>query len=174
MPPVNHQVLARSGFGQGLIDVGDDVVDVFQAYRDADEFRGNAGGKLGLRTHLTMAGGGGVQDQGFGVADIGQVAGELDGVDEFFAGGQTAFNAEAQNRPESALEIPAGIFISRVLFQAGVLDPYHARVLFEVLSQGQGVAAVVGNPQGQGQIISGHRVIAAAPERPAAQNPAQT
>ena len=59
--------------GQRLLEVGDDVGDVLDADREADDVRAGAGGDLLLGGELAMGGRGGMNDQALGVADVGEV-----------------------------------------------------------------------------------------------------
>ena len=61
------------GSGEGLIDVGEDVVDVLDADGEAYEFGGDASGGLLLGSELRMCGGGGMNGEAACVADVGQV-----------------------------------------------------------------------------------------------------
>ena len=54
-------------------EVVDQVIDVFQSDRQTHGAFGNAGGGKLLVRYSEMGGGGGVDDQRFGVADVGQV-----------------------------------------------------------------------------------------------------
>ena len=71
---------------QRLVQVGDDVAHVLDADRQADELRRHAGLRLLLGRQLRVRRRGRVDDQRLGVADVGQVAGQLDAVDELDAG----------------------------------------------------------------------------------------
>ena len=53
--------------GQGLFQVGQDVLDVLDAHRQADEVGGDAGGGQLLFRELPVGGGGGVEHAGLGV-----------------------------------------------------------------------------------------------------------
>ena len=63
------------GGAQGLVEIGLDVLDVFNSDRHTDVLRGDAGLELFLFGELGVGGGRGMDDQRLGVADVGQVAG---------------------------------------------------------------------------------------------------
>jgi hypothetical protein len=65
----------------GLIEVRKDIADILNAHGEADQFRGDAGGGLLFSGKLLVGSGGGVNDQGFGVADVGQKREKLKAVD---------------------------------------------------------------------------------------------
>ena len=67
---------------QRLVEVGDDVVDVLRADRDANIIGRHAGGKLLRLAQLLVRRAGRMDHERLAVADIGQMAGELDAVDE--------------------------------------------------------------------------------------------
>ena len=69
---------------QRLIQIGLDVVDVFQADAHADVIVGDAGGLEFLGRLLAVGGAGRMDHQRLGVADVGQVRGQLDRLDELF------------------------------------------------------------------------------------------
>ena len=56
---------------KGLGEVGDDVVDVLEADRQADQVGTDAGRFQLLVVHLAVGGGGGVEDAGDRVGDVG-------------------------------------------------------------------------------------------------------
>jgi hypothetical protein len=68
-------------FVDRVVEVVDDVGDVFDADREADEVGGDAGGGLLFVGELLVGGGGGVDDERLGVADVGEEGEELDVVD---------------------------------------------------------------------------------------------
>ena len=92
----------------GLVEIGEDVADVLDADREADEFRGDPGGELFFDGELLVGRRGGVNDQRFGVADVGQQREELEGVDQFLAGFVAAFNSECDQAALAVGEILFG------------------------------------------------------------------
>jgi hypothetical protein len=65
----------------GLVEVGEDVADVFNADAEADQLGSDAGAGLLLCGKLLVGGGGGMDDQGFCVADVGYEGEEFQRVD---------------------------------------------------------------------------------------------
>ncbi len=68
--------------GEGLIEVPDDVLRVLQADGDADQVGAHAGGDELFLGELAMRRGGRVDDQGAGIADVGEMGRELQVLDE--------------------------------------------------------------------------------------------
>ena len=64
-----------------------------------------------------------MNDQRFGVADVGQMREQFDRVDEFFARLQSALDAEAHDAAEAALQILRGDFVIRIVRQTGISHP---------------------------------------------------
>src|SRR5437762_14225670 len=69
-----------------LPKVGDEVIDVLETNREADEVRGGARGNLLLRLQLRVGRGGRVDDQRLRVADVGEETEDLHVVDQLAAG----------------------------------------------------------------------------------------
>jgi hypothetical protein len=82
---------------QGLIDVGQDVVDVLEAYRQPDEVGRYASGELLLCRELLVRGGGRVDGQAARVAHVRDVRDQLQCIDELAALFGAALDAEAEN-----------------------------------------------------------------------------
>ena len=61
------------GGGDGLVEVGEDVADVLGADGEANHLGRDAGVGLLLDGELRVGGGGGMDDEGFGVADVGDM-----------------------------------------------------------------------------------------------------
>jgi len=80
-----------------LFEVGDDVINMLGADRDADKIRRNTGGKLfGIRK-LLMRGAGRMNNQSFAVEDVGEVTCKLNVFNKFFGSVFSAFDAKTKN-----------------------------------------------------------------------------
>ena len=64
------------------VEIGDDVLDRFDADREPDESGMDAGARLLLLGELAVRGGGGVDHQAADVADVRNVRVELEGFDD--------------------------------------------------------------------------------------------
>src|SRR5262249_51446760 len=58
---------------QRLVEIPDDIFDIFQADRETNHVVGDAAGNLLLVAELLVGGGGGMDHQALGVADVGEV-----------------------------------------------------------------------------------------------------
>ena len=123
---------------------------MFDADGKADEFGGDTAGQQLLLVKLGVGGGGGVDGERLRIADVGEVFEELEGIDEFRAGGGTARDAEDDHRAALAVEVflvERGLGISG---QAGVADPFDGGVGLEVFGDCQGIFAMAVHAQRQG------------------------
>lgn len=127
---------------EGLLKVGNDVVNVLGADGDANEVLGDARVLLLLVGELLVRRGPGVDGEGLGVADVGQVADELEAVDDLGAGGGAALDTDGEDTAVPAGEVLGGRLVGGVRGQAGVGDPVDVLVLLEPLGEGEGVGGV--------------------------------
>ena len=128
--------------GEGLVEVGEDVVDVLDADAEANEFGGDAAFHLLLDVELTVGGGGWVNSQGFGVANVGDVGVEFERLDEFFAGFGSAFDAKDDHGASFASEVLFVLGELGVVFEAWEAHPVDEFVSGEVVRDGGGVFAM--------------------------------
>src|ERR1035438_2190055 len=89
-----------------------------------------------------MRGGGGMDDQRLGIANVGQEGEELERVDQLLAGLKSTLDSEGNQRSPSCghIFLRAGVVGARL--KSGIVDPLDALVLLEVLCHGQGVLRV--------------------------------
>jgi hypothetical protein len=117
----------------GLVQVPEDVVDGLQPDRQAHQVRRHAGGLLVGFAQLAVGGRCRMDHQGLGVADVGQVRAELQGVDEALAGFLSTLDAEAEQRAGARMARAAQVALRQrmagALGQARIVDPGHARML---------------------------------------------
>src|SRR5690349_11767363 len=98
----------RSGagsLGQRLIEIGDDIVDRLDADAQPDHVRARAGGHELFRRQLPMGRRRRVDDQRARVADIGEVAEELDTFHNLYTGFVAPFDAEREYRAGAARHV---------------------------------------------------------------------
>src|SRR5688500_11516715 len=96
------------GSAQRLAEIGEDVVDVLDADREADIAVRHAGLLLLGRGQLRMRGAGGMDRQAARIADIGDVVEELERVDELATGLAAVLQLEADQPAIAALEVGIG------------------------------------------------------------------
>ena len=144
----HHQ--RRSSSIQSLVDISNDVVDVFNTNRHADHRCRHASSRELIGLQLLVGGGCRVNDQGLGVSDIGQMGQQLDIVDNADALFKSTDNLKSQNSTEGSLpEVLLGRFVVRVVLQTRVNDVGDALILLQPLCKLQGVAAVALHAQGE-------------------------
>lgn len=117
----------------------DDVLDVFEAERDADHVGGDAAADLLLVGDLLVGGAPGVDDEGLCVADVGEVRAQLEVVDD---GSDLVDVARDAERQHAALALGENLLRQRVVgvrLQPGVVDPGDAVVGLEPAGQREGV-----------------------------------
>src|SRR5882762_5037922 len=100
--------LARSRSAEGLFEVGDDVVLMLDAERQADIAVGDAGLQLFLGGQLRMGRARRVDRQRARIADIGDMVEHPQRIDEAPAGILAALQLEAQEAAIAALQIGVG------------------------------------------------------------------
>ena len=93
--------------GKCLLQVGDNIIDMFDSDGKPDEIGGHTGSQPFLRRQLLVGGGCGVNDQGLGITDIRLQGVELEAVDELFPLGYPALDTEAdQGSEQAAMVVP--------------------------------------------------------------------
>ena len=63
--------------GQCRFQIGQDIVDILNAHREADQIRGHPGRIQLLIVHLPVGGGGGMQYAGLGIGHMGDDGGQI-------------------------------------------------------------------------------------------------
>ena len=113
---------------QGLIEVGQDVVYMFNPNAQADHFRQNTGASLLLGRHLPVCRRSRVAGQRLGVAQVHQPGNELERIVEADGGCVAPLDAQCQQRAALPAQVLLRQCMVRTVGKAGVLDPGHARV----------------------------------------------
>lgn len=136
--------LSSNGVGglEGLLKVGNDVVNVLGAHADADEVLGDTRVLLLLVGQLLVRRGPGVDRERLRVADVGEVADQLEAVDDLGAAGRAALDADGEHTAVAAGEVLGRGRVRRVRVEAGVRDPADVLVLLEPLGEREGVRRV--------------------------------
>ena len=83
---------------QCLIKIVYNVGRIFNSDRDPDVVGADSRCNLHFSRKLRVGGCGRMDDEGFGIANISQMAGQFDTVNEFGAGYSTALDTKAHNR----------------------------------------------------------------------------
>ena len=109
--------------GERLIEIGDDVLDSFQADRQPHHLGTSAGLHALFVSKLTMSCRGRMDDQAARVADIGEMAEQLDVADQRDAGVIAALEPEGEHGARAFWNIPLGQCMELVVRQPRIIDP---------------------------------------------------
>ena len=121
--------MPRAGLRQRLVDILDDVGDMFDADRKPDGFRQHAGHALLFGRHLAVGGRSRVAGERFRIADIDEPRDQLQRVVEGLAGLEAALDAEGEQRRRVAVEIFLDQRVIGAVGEAGIVDPGDARIV---------------------------------------------
>ena len=116
---------------QRLVDIGNNILHILDADRKPDEIGGDAGGNLLLLAQLLVGRGSRMNDQRFGIADIGQMRKQLHVVDELLARLDSPLDAETDDCACPFRQIflrPVIVWMAR---QARLVDPGDQRMLLQ-------------------------------------------
>src|SRR5579871_2610884 len=93
---------------EALVEIGQDIVDMFEPDREPDIAFRHAGGQLFRRIELGMGRRCRVDREAARVADIGDMIEQLEGIDEFPSGFAAALEFETDQPTVATLEIGVG------------------------------------------------------------------
>src|SRR3984957_65091 len=114
---------SRLGGAKRLIEVGDDVVDVLDADREADHLRPHASFLLLRRRHLPMRGRSRMAGERFGVAHIDQPLEQLERIVKRLAGIEAAGDAEREQRRGAPVQILLRQRMIGIVGKARIIHP---------------------------------------------------
>ena len=137
------------GLPKCLIEVGEDVVDVLDPDREPHRILRYARGRQLLLVQLRMSRGCIVDRKRLGIADVGQVAEELQALDELAPALPSSLDAEADQASVAAREDSVGDRLVRARLQTRIVDPGRARMLLEVPGNRECVLGVALDPERQ-------------------------
>src|ERR1700733_6780503 len=140
--------LADRGFGQSLVDVVDDVVDVLDADRKPDRLRPDAGLHQLLVGQLAVGGGGRMDGEGLGVAQIEQPLDELERIEEGQARVVAPGDPEGDDGRHSPVQIALDQVVVGMVGEAGEAPPVPPAIGRQVVGHGASVGLVALEPQG--------------------------
>ena len=136
--------------GEAPLQVGEDVVDVLCAHRQADGVGPDPLVLQLLWGQLAVGGGGRVDHQALGVGHIGQQGEQLQAVNEPVGLPDAAPDLKGQNGTAPLGKIALVQPVVRVLRQRRVIDPLHQRVPRQIFHHPPGILPVALQPQRQG------------------------
>ena len=141
------QAFQRAGV-ERLVEVGNQILDVFQADAGADDAVAGPfadagfllGGQVGGGVHVQV--GGIVEQQAVGVAERGGVGENADFFRQGDGRAQSAFELEGQH-PTEAGHLAGGQFVVRVALQAGIKDAADFGMRLQETGHFQGILTVL-------------------------------
>src|SRR5665648_62145 len=132
------------------VEVGQDVLDVLDPDREADQTGGHPGERLLLRRELAVRCRGGVDDQRAHVPDVRNVRVQLEGVDERLAGLCATLDLEGEHRTGPLRCVLLGVGVPPAGRQPRVVHADDVVARLEPLGHPLGVCDVALDAQGQG------------------------
>ena len=117
--------LSRYGL-QSLVDVGKDIIDVFDADGEAHEFGADPSGGLCLFGELRVGRGRRVNGQALRIADVGEVRKEFQVLDKLASSFFAALDPKDDHGASTMLEVFLGQGVTWVVFEPGIAHPLHA------------------------------------------------
>ena len=132
----------RSDLVEGLLEVGDDVVDVLKAGGHAHESLGYARGDEFLGAVGRVGHAGGVLEQRLCVAEGNGGGAELAGVEQLGARGAAALYLKGEHSAEAVAHLLLRHLMARERLEAGVVHALDLRVLFQPLGDSLSVGVV--------------------------------
>ena len=125
--PLSHPNRQASGFllrrSERLIEVGDDVVDVFDADAEPNHLWSHPGLALFFNRHLPMGSRGRMAGQRFSVTQIDETLEQLERVVELLAGLEPSLDPEGDQRAGPAAEIFLRERVIGAVRESRVVDP---------------------------------------------------
>ena len=134
---------------QRLPQIPQNILNILDADAQPDEVGADARAGHLVFAELAVGGGGRVDRQALGVADVRQVAEEFQALDEPAASFDPALDAEAEDRARALRQVLRGPRVVGVRGKAGVADPGDLRVRGEELGDALGVGHVPIHAQAQ-------------------------
>jgi|HubBroStandDraft_4_1064222.scaffolds.fasta_scaffold250821_2 hypothetical protein len=132
---------------EGLIEVGDDVVDVLDPDAQPDHLGTDACGFELICGHLPVRRRGRMAGQRLGVANIDQPLDETERVVEPLAGIEPSFYAERQQRGGAAAQIAPRERVVWTVAKSSVVDPGDARIIAQEVRDLASILDVPFDPQ---------------------------
>lgn len=128
--------------GERLVEVGDDVVHVLYAHGEPDEVLGEVGGPELLGSQLGVRGGRRMDDEGLGIAHVGEVRKEPRVVDYVQAAPSPALDAKDHDAAKAIVQHARCHLVAGIAFEARIAHPGNLGVALEEAGDIQGVVGV--------------------------------
>ena len=132
---------------EGLIEVGDNVVDVLDPDAQSDHLGTNASGFELICGHLPVRRRSRMAGQRLGVANIDQPLDETERVVEPLAGIEPSVHAKRQQRRGAAVQIALRELVVWIVAKSSVVDPGDARIIAQEVRDLASILDVPFDPQ---------------------------
>ena len=134
---------------QCLLDVSEDVLNVFDAYRETDQIRRNTSGLQFFLVHLTVGAAGGMENAGLGICHMGGDGGQLQILHEGFSSSTSALDTEGHDAAAALGQVLLGQIVVFVAGQAAVVDPGHLGMLVQEFGHSLTIFRMADHPEMQ-------------------------
>src|SRR5581483_6686540 len=118
---------------ESLIEIGDDVVDMFDADAEPNRFGSDASPELLFRRHLPVGSGGRMAGQGLGITQVDQTLDQIQRVIKGLGGFEAPFDSEGHQRAGMAGQVLSGERIMSAVSEARVVYPLDPGILAQKL-----------------------------------------
>lgn len=120
---------------ESLIEIMDNVNDVFNANSNSDHVRRDSRRDLFLLSELLVRSRAGVDHERLGITNIGKVASELDAFNKLLPALESTLDTKCEHRTKAAVtEVLSSNVVVLVLRHASKADPGNLRMRLQVLS----------------------------------------
>src|SRR5579872_2436962 len=132
---------------ESLVEVSDDIVEVFDADTEPDHLGSHPGVALFFNRHLTMSGRGRMASQRFGVSNIHKPLDQLERIIELFAGLEPSLDSKSHQRTGTAAEVFLRQRVIRIFRESRIVDPLDPGMLAQEFGYAPAVLHVTLYPQ---------------------------
>ncbi len=133
-----------------LIEVLEDIVHPLQPHRDAQDFWTCSASNALLVGELAVGGGSRVQDEGFRVSDVSNVADQLDLLHDLDARVVSTSHSKGEDRPKASGEVFFCETMTGAFGKSGVVHPLDRRMVVQKFGHLLGIGTVPFHAQGEG------------------------
>src|SRR4030067_3664552 len=147
-----------------LIEIPQDIVNVFETNAQTNEIGADACGDLLLFCELAVRCGRGMNSEALCIADVCKMAEELQAFDELFPCFHAAFDPESENGARAFRQVFLCAVVVRMVLKPGIFHPFDLWMIFKIFrnslcilhmafdAQAEGLNALNGLPRVEGRL----------------------